>query len=419
MNGSGVHPLPPSGEHKLNVLILNVHTEMGGGEYALYYTLRSLDRTRIRPLMLFNRQGAFPDRVRDLGIETLIVPFPAVMLRELISPAVLAGMFRAACRMHRLLREERIDVVQCSDILTLLLVAFPVLVRRLPVIYCVIFFYEWTRMLLFNLLAALLVEKIVANSHAVARDVEQKTMMLARRVEVIEPGVDVAEFRPRAPGERDTLRSELGLPENVKLVGMAARFEPVKGHRTFLRAAARVAEERQDVAFIVIGAAINEDIIPALRPYRDGIVDECARLGLEGRVHFLGHRNDMPELLRSLDVLAVPSEREGFGLVVPEALASGVPVILPPTAGVWERVHAYPAVFTARAGDAESFAQSIVKVLAERPSAAPARDALAAGMTWNSPAERFTVLYTTCGNPTIPPIPQHPGSERHDGIIAN
>ncbi len=413
MTGPGPHPARPTGEEKVNVLIVNLHTEMGGGEYALYDTLRSLDRTRVRPVMLFNRQGSFPDRLRDLGIDTIILPFPAVMLRELVSPPVLAAMLKASCRMHRLLREERIDVVQCSDVLTLLLLALPVLARRVPVIFCVIFFYEWTRMLLFNLLAAVLVEKIVANSPAVARDVQQKTMMLGRKVEVVEPGVDSAVFHPPAAGEPNRLRSGLGLPEWAKLVGMAARFEPGKGHMVFLRAAAQVARLRRDVVFLVIGAAINADMIPSLRAYQESVVAECARLGLTDRVRFLGYRGDMPEVLRSLDLVVVPSEQEGFGLIILESLASGVPVVISPAVGAWERVRDFPGVATARTGDAESFSDAMVNSLAgQRPAAG-----LASTMTWRAAAERFEILYESYTKDFGPTHPQHPGAERHDGIV--
>ncbi len=242
-------------------------------------------------------------------------------------------------------------------------------------------------------------------------------MMLSRRVEVIPPGVDTSVFRPLAPGEPNVLLSELGLPAGVKLVGMAARFEPGKGHLLFLHAAARVAQRRKDVVFVVIGAAINADVIPFLRAYQESVISESVRLGLADRVRFLGHRDDMPELLRSFDLVVVPSEREGFGLIILEALASGAPVVVSPAVGAWERVRELPGVATARAGDIESFADAIEQTLAGRPVAAEARDVLAPDMTWTGAARRFETLYASYTTNFGPTHPQHPGAERHDGIV--
>jgi len=136
----------------------------------------------------------------------------------------------------------------------------------------------------------------------------------ARRIRVILNGVDVQEF---CPGRQD--RTPLGLPVGVPLALFAGDI------RTPLKNLVSVLHALADVPHCHLAVAGDA----ARSPY----VQLAARLGLAQRVHFLGYRRDLPAIMRACDLLVFPSRCDAFGLVVLEAMASGLPVITAASAG--------------------------------------------------------------------------------------
>jgi len=347
----------------VRILFVNLYTEMGGCETAVYNLLKNINRKKFEPFVLFNKRGPFVDKVEALGVRTIIVHYPVIMLRELVKPLNLADAIRSSRRLYGVLREHRIDIVHCSDVLALSLFAVPVLLLRINVVYNVIFYYEWTRMLAFNLLAVLAVRKIVTNSEGVRKHVGRRSVLLRKKTETIYPGVDTSVFRAMREGEKNVLREEFAIRKDVRLIGMVGRFDPSKGHKIFLRAAALMLKERKDVKFFIAGGLLFSDVIDTLEPYRREVIDTSRQLCLGDVLILLGHRDDMPEVTRSLDILVCPSENEGFGLVILEALASGVPVVASRTVGSLEVVGDSAGVFLAEPCDSASFAKSICDAL--------------------------------------------------------
>src|SRR5467141_275035 len=386
----------PSGSKK-KVLFMNLYTEMGGGEYAVYYLVKELDKSRFHPIMLFNKRGTFVEKIESLGVETSIVPFPAVMLKKLIAPNVLWKTMKASRELRRFLQKKEVDVIHCSDVLTLLLIALPAARCRIPVIYSVIFFYEPARMILLNVLGLLAVKRIIANSTVVKEDLLRRTVLLSKKVETLYQGVDTDQFRPSRNGEAKKLRHELRVEPGTKLVGMVGRFDPSKGHKIFLRAAAAVLQKRKDIRFVIVGGLLNEDVIPSLRRYLDSVIRHAEELDLGNHLVFLSHRDDAPEVIRSLDVLVCASVSEGFGLTVLEGLASGVPVVVSRSTGALEVVAGMAGVFVAETGDPASFATRIHEALVERKNPAvelqaAARQGKFKDLSWHGYAKRVEKL---------------------------
>ncbi len=140
----------------------------------------------------------------------------------------------------------------------------------------------------------------------------------ASRMIVIPNGVDLDRFRPD-PGARARLRAALGLPADALLIGMAARFDPHKDHRNFLRAAAILHAAQPEVHFVLWGKEIT--------PHNAALTAEIETGGLQGVVHLLGLRADAPALNAGLDLAALSSWGEAFPLVLVEAMACGVPCV--------------------------------------------------------------------------------------------
>ncbi len=154
------------------------------------------------------------------------------------------------------------------------------------------------------------------------------------RREILPNGFDTDRFRPR-PEARPRLLEELGLADDAggrtaagdeegaaakpRLVGTVGRDHPMKDHLGLLEAAARLAEER-NVHLVLAG--------PGLEPGHDALTRAARRLGLEGRVHLLGPREDVPRVLAALDVFVLSSAYgESFPNVLGEAMACGLPCV--------------------------------------------------------------------------------------------
>jgi glycosyltransferase involved in cell wall biosynthesis len=171
-------------------------------------------------------------------------------------------------------------------------------------------------------------------------------------VEVVPNGVSVTPDT----SARDEIRKELGLPD-APLVGVFSRLAPWKGQHVVLQAIARL----PGVHGIIVGDALfgESDYAARLRAL-------VAELGIAERVHFLGHRGDVPKLMHAVDVMVHPSvDPEPFGRTLVEAMLAGVPVIATDTGAASDILEGGKAGTLVRPNDAADIAAAIGRVLAD------------------------------------------------------
>lgn len=165
------------------------------------------------------------------------------------------------------------------------------------------------------------VDRYIAVSEDMARRLRATPLFPARKVEIIRNAVDVHRFRQQSDG---ALRRQLGGVPARPIVLALARLDAQKGLFDLLEAAARVPEAN----FVIAGEGKE----------RESLEDKARMLAIDGRVLFLGHRDDVPELLASCDLFVLPSLYEGFPLSVLEAMAAGKPVVATAIGGTEEAV---------------------------------------------------------------------------------
>jgi glycosyltransferase involved in cell wall biosynthesis len=158
---------------------------------------------------------------------------------------------------------------------------------------------------------------IVANSRA-GRNYAISQGFPHRKVIVIPNGIDTARFYPDSAARR-RLRTEWGVHDEQFLIGMAARLDPLKDHPTFLRAAALLLAERDDVRFVCLGDGATA--------YRHKLEEMTEALGLRQRVLWTGEWADMHAAYNAMDIATLSSASEGFPNTVGEAMACGVPCV--------------------------------------------------------------------------------------------
>jgi glycosyltransferase involved in cell wall biosynthesis len=142
------------------------------------------------------------------------------------------------------------------------------------------------------------------------------------RCVLVENGIDAGAYPP--PLDVAEARARLGLAPGRPVVGAAGRLSPEKGFDTLIRSADRLLSAGVDFDLVIVGEG-GEDA--RLRKLVEG-------LGRGDRIKLLGHRSDMPEVFRAMDVFALSSLREGLPNVLLEAMASGVPVVATAIAGI-------------------------------------------------------------------------------------
>jgi glycosyltransferase involved in cell wall biosynthesis len=140
-----------------------------------------------------------------------------------------------------------------------------------------------------------------------------------KKITVIPNGFDPSKYCPK-PESRQLVLSELNIPNDVFLVGLMARFDPVKNHIGFIRAASVLYKKNSKVHFILSGFGVDWD--------NEELVTIIDSLGLNSIIHMLGYRDDMPHLISSLDLFVSSSHGEAFPLVVGEAMSCEVPCVV-------------------------------------------------------------------------------------------
>ena len=348
---------------KNTILYFNLFTWLGGGEYSVFHLAKNLNRSKYHPLMLFNKDGPFVEKVKTAGIETVIIPFAVAKPISLLKPQNIIRNWKASLKILNLIRDRRIDIVQCSDVYALLLLIPSLLRSRFRVIYNVIIFYSLLRYWFFNILALLFINRIVVNSTAVKNDLVNKTIGLPQIASVAHNGVDTSLFYPRSVGEITKIISKLGIPTDKKIIGLIGRYEVWKGHLTFLDAAKRLLQNRNDLYFLIVGGAITSEVAPAVSRYKQKVIRRIDELMLQPSIMCCDHRDDIPEIMAALDVCVCPSDYEPYGLVLLEAYVSGVPVVASSTVGALEVLPEKQGVFVAEPMNPDSFVREINNAL--------------------------------------------------------
>jgi len=155
----------------------------------------------------------------------------------------------------------------------------------------------------------------------ISRQVHVRLGYAEEKTIVIPNGFDLSQFRPDAQS-RTSFRRELGLPEETLLIGVAARFHPLKGHRNFVEAAARVHARFPNVHFVLCGRDVDRNNAELMHwIHRTGT-------GLAAVCHLLGVRDDMPRFFAAIDIATSPSVSEAFPNAVGEAMACGTPCVV-------------------------------------------------------------------------------------------
>lgn len=310
------HSSPDGAPRRIRVAHLITDLGLGGAETQLHKLVLASNGPEFEHLVIsMTKIGPLGESLRATGVEVLSLG----MTRGMPTPA---GLFR----LRRFLASRKPDVLQCwlyhSCLLGILAGRFAAVPR---IVWCLrsandgLAGYGFQTRAVVRLCGLLssLPDAIIPNSEA-GRALHARWGYSSKKMQVIPNGIEVDLFRPD-PAARLSVRKELNLPDDALLVGMVARFHPVKDHRTFLRAAQLLHSRLANTRFVLVGSGIARENAELCR-----MVDES---GLTDAVHFLGPRTDVPRLTAALDVACLSSWSESSPFVLCEAMCCGVPCV--------------------------------------------------------------------------------------------
>jgi glycosyltransferase involved in cell wall biosynthesis len=204
-------------------------------------------------------------------------------------------------------------------------------------------------------------------------------------VHVVPNGIDGSTIRPTR--DRTAIRREWGIADDAPIIGFVGRLAPVKGADLFLQTAVRLGREFPSLHAVLVGDGDQRKDLE-MRVREEGF----------GRIHLLGHREDVGDVLRALDVLVMPSRHEGLPLVLLEAMAAGRPIVAAAVGGIPEVVKNGWSALLVPPGSVEALTRATRTTLTDplraQALASTARR-VAAGYTAERMAARVIAVYRT------------------------
>jgi glycosyltransferase involved in cell wall biosynthesis len=171
------------------------------------------------------------------------------------------------------------------------------------------------------------------------------------KVQVIHNGVTLGSLETQAEQRRRT-RKSIGISEDAILIGCVGRLDPVKNLDLLIEACAEALRVIPKLEIIMAGEG----------PSREHLAQKAVAVGLGGKVHLLGLRKDVSDLLSATDLYVCTSDREGISLSILEAMAAERAVIATAVGGNLELIEHDETGLLIRKGDRQALAQAILSL---------------------------------------------------------
>lgn len=316
----------------MKILVLHGSSDLyGSGKIILNVTI-SLKHQGHSVIVLLSEEGPLADKMRKAGAEVRIIRLGILRKKYFTVTGIfnrLKVLLKAFYSIRKIIREEKINLVY-SNTTAVLIGAVTARIYRIKHIWHVHemivkpgFMYVFTGVFLqhFGM-------NIIAVSNAVK--IHWLKYVEADKIEIIYNGIETQCFENTV----GTIKSKLGLNEDIILIGMIGRVNIFKGQDYFLEIAALLKDRYKKIHFILVG-----DAYQGYEYLYDTINDIIADKKLGSWVTDLGYQEDIPNIMNSLDILVLPSQYpDSFPTVILEAMAAGIPVVATKQGGALEMI---------------------------------------------------------------------------------
>lgn len=333
---------------------------IGGAQENTMLTAQLLDKAQWDVVVVSGPQtgseGSLIEAVRERGIELVLEP---TLVRE-VNPV---KDFLALIQLTKLMRGGGYQIVHTHSSKAGILGRWAAKFAGVPVIVHTVhgwghherqhplvrFYY-----IILEKITLPITDKLIA---VTSKDIDKGLRDGIGRAEnytVIRSGIELERFGHPQVARAET-RAAWGIPQDVPLIGSVTRLSPQKAPLDFVRAAAIVARQYPAAWFMMVGDG----------PLRAEVEALAAEVGIAERLVLTGLRRDVPELMAAFDIFVLSSLWEGLPRVLPQAMATGLPVIVTACDGSAEAVTSGVNGFLVPPGEPQTLAQQVMALLAE------------------------------------------------------
>ena len=295
------------------VLFTHTSSLIGGGNKVLLSVFEKLDRSRYVPVSVIPERGPLENALKERDVRSTILDLRPRMSRN--------NLLITSIRLAVAISKYSVDIIHANDPFTYRAASIAAAITRTPRI-CHFHHpdqdarsmaWAFSRMPNAILVPTMFVKTQVSGYLGSSHD---------KIIHVVGNPIDTEWFRPST--NKSSIRVRLGLQEGSPQITIIGALAPHKGHDCFLRAACEILKRHPDAKFNIVGSEKSGD-----REWAKYIGNLASTMGISGAVRFWGFVPDemSRDLMRVTDIFMLPTKLEGFGLVLAESLACGVPVI--------------------------------------------------------------------------------------------
>jgi len=300
----------------MKILLLTTHINVGGIGCYTVNLAKYLKKTAIE-VSVASSGGDLEELLKESGVSHLRM--------DLKTKAEFGiKVIKAVCPLTRLIRKERFDVIHAQTRVAQVLSWIVSRITGIPVVSTCHGFFEHKR--LSRKLFPCWGKKVIAISESVREHLSKDFHVPEEKINVVYNGIELDRFLKKN-GEIDLkMRDEMSLSRDLMIAGAIGRLSSVKGFIYLVRAFKKVAEQNETARLLIVGEGGEKAILEK----------EVKNLGLADKVIFETKHMATEDYLSVMDIFCLPSVKEGLGLALIEAMASGRACVASDVGGIPE-----------------------------------------------------------------------------------
>ena len=352
--------------NKIKILRIITRLNIGGPAQHVTFLEENLDKRLFESKLVVGavniNEGDMSFLARERGLSLIEIP-------ELCNQSGLIGNIIALFKLYKVIKKEKPYIVHLHLLKARILGGLAAKLAGVPIIvetfHGNIFSEYYSSLKTFIILTLekfigrFVVDWIIAISPSQKEELVQNGVANADKIRVINIGLELERFL-NIRDKSGEFKNELGLRDNVLLVGIVGRLVPIKGHTYFLEAAKEVLEVIKDLSPIRSGIRF---LVVGDGELRRELEEYCKELGIEDFVIFTGWRVDLERIYADMDVVVLSSLNEGTPVSIIEAMASEKAVVAARVGGVPDVVEDEVSGLLVFPKDPKALAQAIVRLL--------------------------------------------------------
>lgn len=263
--------------------------------------------------------------------------------------------FSILFRLVRILKEHNVDIVHCHAHKSTVYGTVAAVFAKTPVVMAHVHGLGRSRNFrrkLMNFFLFKKINKIVPVAKSVREDVLKNNWSVPEeKISVLENSIDYGRFADVSTSKEDA-KKMLGLPSDAFVFGTIGRLAPTKGLSYLIKAFVSIKEQMPEAHLVLLGDGwLNSEL-----------EEQAMNAQCQDSIHFLGHRDNIEQLLRGMDVFVLSSVAEGMPRAILEAMAAGVPCVATEVGGIPEIISGNNVGVLVPPKDSEVLAEAMISI---------------------------------------------------------